>query len=177
MRSSGTQVDAQLASGSLALREGWNQNLNVNVSGTQYLTSTFIPLLLASTSPRLIFITSGLSSLIEAGDQSHPRYSNPPKGWPKADASLGYVSYRSSKAALNMAMIQWDRVLKNDGVKVWCVSPGMLATGLGGDPEKLKAMGAIPPSVGANVVKDVVEGKRDADVGKVVKGEGVVQPF
>jgi hypothetical protein len=38
---------------------------------------------------------------------------------------------------LNMLMREWYRILKNDGVKVWCISPGILATGLAG-PGRLK---------------------------------------
>ena len=32
-------------------------------------------------------------------------------------------------------------MLHEDGVKVWCVSPGFLATGLGGAAENNKVMG------------------------------------
>ena len=42
------------------------------------------------------------------------------------------TSYRSAKTGLNMLMREWYRLLKNDGVKVWAISPGFLATGLGG---------------------------------------------
>ena len=78
-----------------------------------------------------------------------------------------------------MMMLDWHRILKNDGVKVWSISPGLLATGLGripGGPELLKKMGAEDPALGGNFVRDVVEGKRDEDVGKVVSRQGV-QPW
>ena len=40
-----------------------------------------------------------------------------------------------------MLMREWVRVLGNDGVKIWAVSPGFLATGLNDStPEKLKAV-------------------------------------
>ena len=52
----------------------------------------------------------------------------------------------------------------------------MLATGLGGDPEAMKKMGAIDPKIGAELVRDVVEGRRDEDVGKVVRKNNV-QPW
>lgn len=73
-------------------------------------------------------------------------------------------------------MREWHRLLGEDGVKVWCVSPGMLATGLGGDKEALKKMGAIEPSIGADFLRDVVEGVRDHDVGKVIRKDNV-QPW
>ncbi|KAF8216793.1 hypothetical protein K438DRAFT_1953691 [Mycena galopus ATCC 62051] len=58
--------------------------------------------------------------------------------------------------------------MQADGVKVWSVSPGFLATGLGGSPEKLIQMGAKDPGVGGRRVASVVLGERDADVGKVI---------
>lgn len=63
-----------------------------------------------------------------------------------------------------------------DGVKVWAISPGYLATGLGGDQARNKANGALDPAIGGNFIKDVVEGLRDGDVGKVVNREGI-QPW
>lgn len=145
----------------------WNKAYDINVSGTQVMTETFMPLLIKSQDPRLLFITSGMSSLTSAGDASHPRYHNPPAGWPKPPG-FSAISYMSSKTALNMMMLDWHRLLKNDGVKVWCISPGFLATGLGGNPEMLKKMGAGDPSIGGNFIKDVIEGKRDELTGKVV---------
>ena len=77
---------------------------------------------------------------------------------------------------MNMMVLEWARMLKEDGVKVFAVGPGMLATGLGGDPEAMKKMGAIDPKIGAELVRDVVEGRRDEDVGKVVRKNNV-QPW
>lgn len=67
--------------------------------------------------------------------------------------------------------------MKEDGVKIWGVSPGFLATGLGGDAEELKKLGAMDPSIGGHFVKDVVQGKRDEDVGKVIWNAGKMQPW
>lgn len=72
-----------------------------------------------------------------------------------------------------MMMREWSRILQEDGVKVWGVSPGFLATGLGGDQEKNKQMGAIDPVIGADFVRDVVEGVRDHDAGKVIRRDDV----
>ena len=71
---------------------------------------------------------------------------------------------------------EWYRFLKEDGVKVWCVSPGYLATGLGGSRERNLQHGAMDPAIGARFVRDVIEGKRDSDVGKVILRE-TVQPW
>jgi len=40
----------------------------------------------------------------------------------------------------------------------------------------MKKMGAADPSIGATFVKDVVEGARDIDVGKVINKDGI-QPW
>lgn len=76
-----------------------------------------------------------------------------------------------------MQMAEWHRILKEDGVKVFSISPGMLATGLGGlGPEALRKMGALEPHIGADFIRDVAEGRRDQDVGKVIRKD-MVQAF
>ena len=76
-----------------------------------------------------------------------------------------------------MMFVEWGRILQNDNVKTWAISPGFLATGLAGvGRERLLAMGAKEPSFGGEFVKDVVEGKRDGDVGKAIRFDGV-QPW
>ena len=73
-----------------------------------------------------------------------------------------------------MMMREWCRLLKEDGVKVWCISPGFLATSLtGGDIEAAKKMGAGDPEVAGPFIRGVLEGQRDADVGKVITRAGV----
>ncbi|KAL9092130.1 MAG: hypothetical protein Q9165_004563 [Trypethelium subeluteriae] len=177
INNAGWSPDTQIASGKLTTREAWNAGYDVNVSGTQVLTQTFMPLLLASTTtPRLLFITSGLSSLAGAANPNSMRYTNPPAGWPKPPGPV-FVAYRSSKTALNMLMLDWHRILKNDGVKVWSISPGFLATGLGAvGADALRRMGAGEPKVGGEFIRDVVEGKRDADAGNVINKDGI-QPW
>jgi len=99
---------------------------------------------------------------------------SPAKGWPKDLFAI--TAYRSSKAGMNMMMREWTRILKEDGVKIWCISPGFLATGLGGGQEFNRKMGAVDPSTGANFVRDVVEGGRDQDVGRAIRRTDV-QPW
>jgi NAD(P)-dependent dehydrogenase (short-subunit alcohol dehydrogenase family) len=71
----GLALDTAVTSGQLSPREGWNQTYNVNVTGTHLFTSAFVPLLLASQAQtkRLIFITSGLSSITEHASGTSPR--------------------------------------------------------------------------------------------------------
>jgi len=174
VNNAGVQLDQQLAAGKLTEREMWNQTWNVNTSGTQLLTSTFIPLLLLSSDPRLLFLTSGTSTLAGSENTALPLNQSPVKGWPKAGFNI--PAYRSAKTGLIMMMREWHRLLKEDGVKVWCISPGFLATGLGGNTEVLKKMGAASPEIAGPFIKSVIEGQRDADVGKVITKDGF-QPW
>lgn len=156
------------------MRDMWNKSWAVNTTSTQIVTYTFLPLLLKSQDPRLVFITSGTSTLTESDNTAVFVNRPPPKGWPKD--SLAVAAYRSSKTGMNMMMREWARILHEDGVKLWCISPGHLATALGGDQQANKNAGAIDPSIGANFVKDVVEGARDGDVGKAIRKDDV-QPW
>ncbi|KXJ86776.1 hypothetical protein Micbo1qcDRAFT_198219 [Microdochium bolleyi] len=184
VNNAGGQYETEARQGKCTMREAFNKNFDINVSGTYVMTQTFMPLLLKSTSPgggRLLFITSGLSSLSKYSAQPYPA-PNPPVGegkWPKEelDRFNDAMAYRTSKTALNMMMLNFAWQLTNDSVKVWAVSPGFLATGLGGLTETMKQRGAGHPSVGGRFIRDVIEGKRDADVGKVVHSDGSVQPW
>jgi NAD(P)-dependent dehydrogenase (short-subunit alcohol dehydrogenase family) len=132
----GASFDAKEQSGEMTLREAWNASWNTNVSGTHVLTTGAIPLLLKSSDPRILFVTSGTSSLAETQKFDHVHLkrinASPEAGWPKTKGVNPIVAYRSSKTGLNMLVTQWARILKNDGVKVFNISPGFLATGLGG---------------------------------------------
>lgn len=85
------------------------------------------------------------------------------------------IGYRCSKTALNMMMLDWNYKLKEDGVKVWGVGPGFLATDLGKMRETVEEMGGGHPSIGGKLLKSVVEGERDADVGKLVVKDGTTR--
>jgi NAD(P)-dependent dehydrogenase (short-subunit alcohol dehydrogenase family) len=143
INNSGAAFDGEVAAGRMTIRQMLNASWDVNVSGTHVLTTLCCPLLLKSENPRLLFITSGTSTLTETeSTEENPMTkrlnSSPPAGWPKPHVGP-LTAYRSVKTGLNMVMREWTRILRNDGVKVWAVSPGFLATGLGGQgAEKLK---------------------------------------
>jgi NAD(P)-dependent dehydrogenase (short-subunit alcohol dehydrogenase family) len=154
----------------------WNKSWDLNVTGSQVMTTIFMPLLLQTPNPRLIFMTSGTSSIANSENMTFAVNHYSPKGWPKGNfdgKSFNVPAYRSAKTGLNMLMREWHRALHEDGVKVWAISPGFLATGLGGaGAEALKKMGAQDPSVAGGFIRGVIEGSRDADVGKVVTANG-----
>lgn len=100
-----------------------------------------------------------------------------PAGWPKPEKDFETIGYRCSKVAMNMLMLDWNHKLQADGVKVWGVMPGMLATNLGGfnpSPELAKQMGLGHPSEGGDIITRVLEGDRDGDVGKLVEKNGLI---
>jgi NAD(P)-dependent dehydrogenase (short-subunit alcohol dehydrogenase family) len=132
----GASFDGQIVNGNMSVREAFNVSWDTNVSGTHVLTTGAVPLLLKSSDPRLIFITSGTSTLAETERFDNPASArinaSPEAGWPKPPGLNPITAYRSSKCGLNMLMREWHRILLNDGVKVWAISPGFLATGLAG---------------------------------------------
>ena len=167
----GASFDPEFVAGRMSLRDCFTKAYDVNVAGTQVMTWTFMPLLLKSAEPRLLFV-AGLSQITAASKNYFPTPPQP-AGWPKK-IDFETIAYRCSKSALNMMMVDWNHKLKEDGVKVFCVGPGFLATGLGNMREETEKMGAGHASIGGNVLKSVVEGERDADVGKVVGREGLI---
>ncbi|KAL7818477.1 NAD(P)-binding protein [Trichoderma gracile] len=154
VNNAGATFDRQLYMGEITAREAWNKPWAIYTTGAHVVSLTFIPLLLKSADPRLIFIASGTSTL--TGHAKEERFTDTPpaKGWPKQE--LSWSSYRSAKTGMNMR--EWAWILKNDGVKL------------------LKKLRAIDPRIGAGVVQGAIDGKRDADVGKVVNKDGI-QPW
>ena len=172
LKSIGATFDMEFLRGTVSLRECFNRAYDVNVTGAQIVTWTFMPLLLKATDPRLIFV-AGLSHMTQVANGEYFPTPPQPAGWPK-DIDFETIGYRCSKTALNMAMLDWNHKLKADGVKIWAVGPGHLATNLGNMKEKAKEMGCQHPSVGGEFLKRVVEGHRDADVGKLVIAKGLI---
>lgn len=103
----GAQFDQRFLAGDLTMRQAWTASWNVNVVGTQIMTSTFVPLLLKSHDPRLLFMTSGTSTLARTENAELPMNKIPAAGWPKKEG-LNPVNtipaYRSSKCGMNMMM-------------------------------------------------------------------------
>jgi len=167
----GGQFDQLFYQGQMTERAMWQKSWDVNVVGTQIFTSTFMPLLLKSPDPRLLFLASGTSSLAGTEIPNIPPNKVPEAGWPKQGFAV--PAYRSAKTGLNMLMREYKRMLTEDGVKVWGISPGFLATGLGAGVETNKSLGAQDPETVGPFVKSVLDGQRDGDVGKVILGDRV----
>jgi NAD(P)-dependent dehydrogenase (short-subunit alcohol dehydrogenase family) len=143
------------------VRDGLREILAVNCVGAVSVTEAFLPLLRASESPRLIFVTSSLGSLTHAADPTSQSY------------SITAPGYRASKAALNMLMLQYRKQLEKEGFIVFGADPGLVATNLASDPDSLRRRGAEEPEVGGERISQVVKGERDADEGRVCGYYGV----
>ncbi|GKT76480.1 dihydroanticapsin 7-dehydrogenase 1 [Colletotrichum tofieldiae] len=174
VNNAGGQFDQLAKEGKMTLREVWDKTWDVKTTGTHIMTSAFAPLLLKSNDPRLLFITSGTSTLTGSENVVFPFNKPLARGWPKVTIPQTNIpAYRCSKTGMNMLMREWHRTLVDDGVKTWCISPGYLATGLGGSLEINKKQGALDPAVGAGLIKSVLEGARDGETGKVVSSQGI----
>ncbi|OCF39799.1 hypothetical protein I317_06408 [Kwoniella heveanensis CBS 569] len=180
INNAGVELDVFGPQKGLSTRQIFDRTYSTNVTGTHILTTTFVPLLLRSADPRLLFLTSGTASFDLSLDPNFILNKSPLAGWPKPPQREMWA-YKSSKVALNMIMRDWHRLLKNDGVKVWCVNPEFVVTGLGGESETLRQMGAGDPSVSGLTVRSIVEGERDDETGLTVQKNappyGVVQPW
>lgn len=175
---SGVSLDPKTVPGQSS-RKVFIDTLNTNLIGAHELTRSLAPLLLKSTDPRLIFISSDLGSLEIANWPQEKYFPNQPQpaGWENKQWQGTYPAYRASKAGLNILVKEWERWLKPDGVKVWSVNPGFVATNLAGlGPEVLRSMGAGDPETSGEFIKDIVEGKKDADAGKFISPSGEL-PF
>lgn len=131
--------------------QNFQDTFTVNTFGATLTTEAFIPLLTASSAPRIVFISSGLGSLgLRVGDP------------------VGLPIYRSSKAALNMLMLHYACKYKDAGWKVNAGCPGYCATNLNG------YAGTDTPENGAlNAVRLATLGE-DGETGTFSNKEGIV---
>lgn len=129
-----------------------------NTIGPIIVTQTLVPLLRKSSAAKVVFVTSGLGSLLLASDPTvHP-----------ITYGVQALGYKTSRAALNMAMVEMEKWLRGYGIKVWGVCPGWTATGLGGEDAELKRKhGAQTPEEGARALLEVVEGRREGEEGTI----------
>ncbi|KAJ0115072.1 Short-chain dehydrogenase/reductase tropE [Diaporthe amygdali] len=81
------------------VRDAFDNSYRTNATGSHVMTHAFAPLLVKSTDPRLLFVTSGLATLAstrENGLQPHMKTPNVPAGWPKPSLAKAQGAYRSS---------------------------------------------------------------------------------
>jgi NAD(P)-dependent dehydrogenase (short-subunit alcohol dehydrogenase family) len=146
---------------SKGLAEQMREAFEINTIGQVIMTEAFKPLLAKSKDARLIFLSSRLSSISIRLQPDHQSYNAP------------FAPYRISKAALNMWAACAAKEGKEQGIRVWTVDPGLVATNFGGNKEALEQMGAGSSEVSAQTILSIIEGRRDADIGKLIYKDGV----
>jgi NAD(P)-dependent dehydrogenase (short-subunit alcohol dehydrogenase family) len=129
------------------------------------ISAAFRPLLLKSQNPYSVYISSVVGSNTLAADPTSPVYRGPPGG----------EAYRTSKAALNMVILQELVALGDAPLKIFAVCPGFVRSSLAGDGDVGKARNkrAGDPEDSGKVVLSVVLGERDADVGRFIHKDGL----
>lgn len=59
-----------------------------------------------------------------------------------------------------------------EGVKTWSFCPGYVVSDLGGDREMKESMGVDSSETSARGIVEIVQGKRDGEVGRFLEREG-----
>jgi NAD(P)-dependent dehydrogenase (short-subunit alcohol dehydrogenase family) len=146
-----------------SLKQKLDTVLTTNVTGPAIVSKAFQPLLFKSKNAYSIYVSSGLGSMTLASDPTGNYYRSP------------WSIYRLSKTGLNMWAYQESKELAERGVKVFVVCPGLVRSNLRGKKEESVSAGgrATDPMVSGQTMLNIIEGKRDKDVGKFVHKDGV----
>jgi NAD(P)-dependent dehydrogenase (short-subunit alcohol dehydrogenase family) len=113
--------------------EGWDKVLRTNLIAPIMVLQAFAPHLEKSKGPIAVMITSKMGSIAEMGS--------------------GYIAYRSSKAALNAAMVTVSRDLKEKNIIIVNLHPGWVKTDMGGPSAPLDAETSVTGM--RNVIADL----------------------
>ena len=144
--------------------------MDTNVIGPAVIADMFRPLLLKSSNPYSIFVSSSAGSFGRTVERLKSKREGPPEP-PNGGA------YHVSKAALNMIALREHIEFADKGLKVFAMSPGFVMSNLRGTSEELRSGWgkAEPASLSGEFMLSILEGKRDEDVGKLVWKDGVYE--
>lgn len=154
--------------GLMSFKTNYGQQLEetfpINTFAPLLVTNACVPLLKKSKHPRIINISSDLSSIASTRDERFH--------WSFKPA----VTYRMSKAALNMLTVCQSLEFEEWGAKVWSYCPGFVVTNAWGDSEEkkqqMKESGAAEASDSGLGLLAIINGERDADAGYFVNRSG-----
>lgn len=134
VNNAGVMLDGDLMKNSTTtiVPELLKKTFDVNFFGIVELTNILVPLLLKSTAPAIVNISSNMGSV-------HLLATEP--AMPKTFA------YNTSKAALNMYTLHLAHLLSNTPIRVNAVHPGWVKTDMGGAAAPLEAAAAVVPIV------------------------------
>ena len=100
------------------LREEMEQHMNVNVIGVMFAINAFLPLVRKSGIKKIMVVSTGIAD---------------PELVVKTEFAAS-VAYGALKAALNFIVIKYSIELKDEGIVVFALSPGVINTSL--EPRK-----------------------------------------
>jgi NAD(P)-dependent dehydrogenase (short-subunit alcohol dehydrogenase family) len=126
--------------------------LEVNVLGPMRVCEAFLERLLQSDRRLIVTITSGMGSLAD-------------------NASGGYIAYRTSKAAVNMAMRTAAIDLGPRGITCVVLNPGWVKTDMGGPNAKLS------PEQSISAMRRVISKLGPTDSGRFYNYDGREFPW
>ncbi|EKG15137.1 hypothetical protein MPH_07674 [Macrophomina phaseolina MS6] len=136
----------------------------INAFAPLLVTNAFVPLLKKSKQPRIVNVSSDLGSIANLRDENF--------AW----SFMPAVTYRMSKAALNMLTVCQSLQFEEWGAKVWSYCPGFVATNGWGDSEEkrqqMKESGAGDARESGRGLLAIINGERDADAGHFVNRSG-----
>jgi NAD(P)-dependent dehydrogenase (short-subunit alcohol dehydrogenase family) len=130
----------------------WMRVLDANVLGPMRLCEAFLERVAQSDRRLIVTITSGLSSLAD-------------------NTSGGYIAYRTSKAAVNMAMRTAAIDLKPRGITCVVLNPGWVKTDMGGPNARLS------PEESVSAMRRVISTLGPADSGRFYNYDGRAYPW
>lgn len=82
------------------------------------------------------------------------------------NGSGGIYAYRTSKAAVNMVAKSMSCDLKDKGIAVTPINPGMVVTGFAGGKEMMEKMGGMPVEKSVKDVLSIIDGLNMDNTGK-----------
>jgi NAD(P)-dependent dehydrogenase (short-subunit alcohol dehydrogenase family) len=122
------------------------------------VTEALIDNVAASAQKLVVTVSSGLGSLGSLAQQSG------------TGSGLGYA-YRTSKAAVNMAMLALAREVQPRGITVVILNPGWVRTDMGGPNAKLS------PEESIAGMRRVIADLTPADAGRFLSHDGTELPW
>ncbi len=155
------------ATGPEAQLDDFRRTYETNVFGVVAVTNAFLPALRRSSAPRIVNISSGTASLGASTDEDVRAAAS---GAP-AMHSPGGITYRSSKAALNMITALYAQALPE--FRVNALAPGIRATDLN---DRARTLGQ-DPAEGAVVEMRLALLPEDGPTGAFFSFDGTSMPW
>ena len=139
--------------------DSWQETFETNFFGAMRLTEALVENVAASERKQIAAISSTMSSLRAAS------------GGGSIEQSGFSYQYRTTKTALNMAMVILSKEVQPQGISVVLLCPGWVKTDMGG------ANAAITAEVSVSGMRKVLSGDPMAISGKFLGYDGAVRPW